>query len=179
MKRLVICTSIAVSVLAGCGAAAPSAAPTQGTASTSASVATLRATPSPSGAFGGTVHYQLDGAPATTDVNVVTDGESVSGTAITTLRTGTHTVGLECFARDGDSWALGGTVEQTTVPGEGAGVWSAVIIKDGSPQRIGVWLSDDKKAGIDCAGWLEAIDFPTLVPDNFHPVRSGALVPPA
>ena len=33
MKRLVVCTSIAVSILAGCGSAAPSAAPSQGTGS--------------------------------------------------------------------------------------------------------------------------------------------------
>jgi hypothetical protein len=47
MKRLVVCTSIVVSILAGCGAAAPSAAPTQGTASTPAPVA---ASASPSAA---------------------------------------------------------------------------------------------------------------------------------
>ena len=33
MKRSILCSSIVVSILAGCGAAAPSAAPTQGTAS--------------------------------------------------------------------------------------------------------------------------------------------------
>ncbi len=47
MKRLVLCTSIVVSILAGCGAATPSAAPTQGTASTPAPVA---ASASPSAA---------------------------------------------------------------------------------------------------------------------------------
>jgi hypothetical protein len=46
MKRLVLCTSIVVSILAGCGAAAPSAAPTQGTASTPS----LAASSSPSAA---------------------------------------------------------------------------------------------------------------------------------
>lgn len=54
VKRLVLCTSIAVSILAGCGAAAPSAPPTQGTASPapSASAApSVSAAPSPSAVY--------------------------------------------------------------------------------------------------------------------------------
>ncbi len=99
--------------------------------------------PSPT-PFGGTVQFQLDGATATTDVDAVADGASVSGTAVTTYGASTHTVRLECAARDGNSWALGGTTEQTTAPGERAGDWSAVIVRDGSPQHIGIWLSADQ-----------------------------------
>jgi len=47
MNRLVVCSSIAVSFLAGCTAAAPSAAPTEGTASTPAPVASLGPTQKP------------------------------------------------------------------------------------------------------------------------------------
>lgn len=136
------------------------------------------ASPSPT-PLGGLVQYQLDGAPATTEVNVVADGASVSGTAVTKFAAGTHTVGLECATRKGDSWAVGGTTEQTTVPGERAGDWSAVIVKDGSPQQIGIWLSDPKSEGIDCDGWLAAIDIGTIDPSNFQPVESGALAAPA
>ena len=179
MKRLVLCTSIVVSILGGCGAAAPTAAPTQGTASTPAPAATLGATPSPNRAIGGTVHYQLDGAPVTTEVDAVAVGASVSGTAVTTLAKGTHTVRLECAAQDGDTWALGGTTAQTTVPGERAGDWSAVIVKGGSPQQIVLWLSDAKQVGSDCDGWLASIDLAEIGPENFQPMDSGALVPPA
>ena len=59
-----------------------------------------------------------------------------------------------------------------------AGDWSAVIVKDGSPQQIGIWVSDAKSEGIDCDGWLAAIDFANLPADAFVPVESGALVPP-
>ena len=135
------------------------------------------AAPSPT-PFGGTVQLQDDGATIT-EVDAVADGASVSGTAVTTLSAGTHTVRLECATRDGDTWALGGTTEQTTVPGEKAGEWSAVIVRDGSPQHIGIWLSEDKSEGIDCDGWLAAIDFSTLGLENFVPVESGALLPPA
>ena len=174
---LVVTTSIAVSFLAGCSAA-PSAAPTQGSASAPAPVAS--ASPSPSGAFGGSVQYQIDGAPATTEVDAVASGESVSGTAVTTFRAGTHTVRLACAAaQDGGSWVLGGTTEKSTIPGEPVGAWSAVIIKDGSPQQIGIWLSADPAAGSDCEAFVASIKPAELDPGAFSPVESGALVPPA
>jgi hypothetical protein len=137
-----------------------------------------QAPPSASGTFGGTVDFQADGAPATTKADVVADGAGVSGTAVTTMSAGTHTVRLECAARDGDTWALGGTVEQSTVEAGSAGNWSAVVVKDGSPQRIGIWLSDPKAEGIDCHGWLAAIDLADIGAENFDPVESGVLVPP-
>ena len=136
---------------------------------------TATASPTP---IGGKVDYQLDGGPVTTDVDAVADGASVSGTAVTTFVRGTHTVRLECAARGGDTWAFGGTTEQTTVPGERAGLWSAVLVREGAPQQIGIWLSDDKSEGIDCDGWLAAIDFADVGAENFYPVESGVLVPP-
>jgi hypothetical protein len=169
---------MALSFLVGCAAAAPSVAPTQGTASTPTPVASLGASLRPSGAIGGIVHYRLDGASATTEVDAVSDGGSVSGTAVTTFGGGTHTVRLGCADRDGDTWVLGGTTEQTTVSGERAGDWSAVIVKDGTPQQIGIWLSADPSEGRDCEAFLASTDFATIGPENFQPVESGALVPP-
>ena len=135
-------------------------------------------TPSPI-PIGGIVHYQLDGAPATTEVDAVADGASVTGTAVTTRGAqSTHTVRLECAGRDGDTWAFAGTTEKTTVSGERAGEWSAVIVRDGSPQRIGIWLSDPKSEGSDCDGWLALIDLADIGDENFRPVESGALVSP-
>jgi len=128
--------------------------------------------------IGGTVEFQMDGRPATTKVNAVADGARVSGTAVTMFAGGTHTVRLECAARDGDTWAVAGTVEQSTVPGEGGGDhWSLVDVKDGTPQRIGIWLSADKE-GIACEDWLAAIDLSEIDAENFVPVESGELVPP-
>ena len=187
-RRRALAAAVAVLLLpivAGC-AAAPSAAPTQGSASAPAPVASATASPSavasatasPSAAFGGAVNYQIDGAPATTEVDLVADGASVSGTAVTTFRAGTHTVKLACATRSGDTWALGGTVEQRTVPGEPAGAWSAVIVKDGSPQQIGIWLSEDASAAKDCDAWLASFD-PAGLPGSLNPVESGTLVPPA
>ena len=133
----------------------------------------------PTAAFGGTVQYQGDGAPVTTEVDAVASGATVTGTAVTTFRRGTHTVRLGCVARDGDTWALGGTVEQSTLPGEPVGAWSRVMVKDGSPQRIAIWLSYDVPTGSDCLGSLALFGgAAALAADDFVAVESGALVPP-
>jgi hypothetical protein len=127
---------------------------------------------------GGTVVFQMDGGPATTKVDAVADGASVSGTATTTMVGGTHTVRLECAARDGDTWAMGGTVDQSTIPGESGGDhWSLVGVKDGTPQQIAIWLSADKE-GTDCKGWLADLHLADIAAENFVPVESGELVPP-
>jgi len=163
---------------AGTAASAPAPSTRASVSPSTPASASLGASPSPSGAIGGIVHYQLDGAAATTEVNVVADGATVSGTAVTTFREGTHTVRLGCASQNGDTWALGGTTEQTTVPGERAGDWSAVIVKDGSPQQIGIWLSDDPSKASDCEAWLATTDFANIGLENFNPVESGALAPP-
>ena len=135
------------------------------------------ATPTP---FGGTVQFQDTGALFTTKIDAVASGATVTGTAVHTTRDGTHTVRLGCFSRDGDTWAVGGTVEQSTLPGESPGFWSKVVVKDGSPQRIAVWLSTDAvPAGIDCAGFLALNGGSAAMgPENFFRVMSGELVPP-
>jgi hypothetical protein len=116
----------------GWNQASVSPSPTQGSASTPASVATL---PSPSGAIGGIVHYQLHGAPATTEIDAVADGASVSGMAVTAFREGTHTVRLGCAARKGDIWVLGGTTEKSTIHGEPAGTWWRSSSRTARPSR--------------------------------------------
>jgi hypothetical protein len=170
---LVLCTAVAVSILAGCGAATPSAAPTASTAP-----APTQSPQSSTGTIGGTVTYQWEGAPATTVVDIRADGATVSGTAETTLATGTHSVKVECAAREGESWALAGTVEKSTADAASVGGWSAVIVKDGSPQKIGIWMSDPKTAGSPCAAWLAGTGFATLDPARFEPVTSGTLASP-
>ena len=139
--------------------------------------ATSMASPSPT-QFGGTANYESDEGTGTTEIDAVADGASVSGTAVTTLGSDTHAVRLECAIQSDEYWAVGGTIEETTVPGESAGHWSAVIVKDGSPQRIAIWLSDSKAEGSDCDGWLASHDFAGVDPGAFQPVESGELMPP-
>ena len=120
---------------------------------------------------------QMDGAAATTEVDAIATGASVSGTAVTTVRGGTHTVRLACTARDGDTWVLAGTTEQSTVQGEPVGTWSAVFVKEGSPQQIGIWFSGDARPAVTAmASWQRTISPTSDL--RFKPIASGALVPP-
>jgi hypothetical protein len=155
----------------------PTATPTP---TLSPAPSTLSATPSQAGSFGGTVQYRDTGMPFTAEIDAVASGATVTGTAVYTSRDGTHTVRLGCAARDGDTWALAGTVEQSTIPGEtaAAGYWSRVVVKDASPPQISIWLSADAPTDIDCATFLATFPFADLGPENFIPVESGELVPP-
>ena len=72
-------------------------------------------------------------------------------------------------------------VEGHTLRLEGgrAGDWSAVIMKLGSPAKIGIWVSEDASTASDCDAWLKAVDLPTLDLTGFETVESGTLTPPA
>ena len=149
-----------------------------GTASASPSPSpspTASPTPTPI-PIGGTIQFELDGAKATTVVDAVADGTSVSGTAVTTSAAGTHTVRLECAARQGDRWAFVGTTETSTFPDEGTGAWSAVVVEDGTPQKVGIVFGIDKAVGDDCHAKWQTISMADMGVSN--PVESGELVPP-
>jgi hypothetical protein len=183
LKPILAVAAIVVVAVAGFAFLRPSAAGVGGPAATetptlSPAPSTPTATPSLTGAFGGTAQWRDNGVPVTTEVDAVASGPIVTGTAVHTSRAGTHTVRLGCVARDGDSWTLAGTVEKSTLPGEKPGYWSRVVVKDGSPQQISIWLSADAPAGIDCAGFMATFPFADLGPEDLAPVESGELVPP-
>ena len=163
----------------GTTTAIPTVTPTATPAPTlSPAASTAGATPSQPGAFGGTVRWGNPGAvPVTTEIDAVANGATVTGTAVSTFPQGVHTVRLGCVARKGDSWAVAGTVEKSTLPGESPGFWSVVTVKNGSPEQIAMWLSGDRADG-DCPGFLASFGFDQLGPENFAPVESGELVPP-
>jgi hypothetical protein len=188
--RTILGVLVSAVLVVGCAGAAGTQAPAASSPSTQAPAASASGTQAPatsttpraSGAFGGVAKFQLDGSPATTEINAVADGASVSGTAVTTFHGGIHTVRLGCATQGGGTWVVGGTVETTTVHGESAGAWSAVIVKDGSPPQIGIWLSADPADASDCEAWLASFDpaelFREADPGTFNPLESGTLVPP-
>jgi hypothetical protein len=159
-------------LVAGCAGAAGSPAP-------AASAPAPAASASATGGFGGAVQFKYHGQAATTTVDAVADGTSVSGTAVTQIGSGTHTVQLGCAAQSGDMWAVGGKTEKSNVEGGRAGDWSAVIMKLGSPAKIGIWVSEDASTASDCDAWLKAVDLPTLDLTGFETVESGTLTAPA
>jgi hypothetical protein len=169
IMRAILGVFVIALAVAGCAGTTGSAAPAASASAASASQG---------GSFGGTVTFKDDGKPATTTVDAVADGATVSGTAVTEFAKGTHTVALSCASQDGDWWALGGKTDKTTIKGEKAGDWSAVIVMDGSPQMIAIWLSDPASNAPDCGAWLAKIDFAGIGLENLTPVESGTLAPP-
>ena len=170
--RTILGVLVSALIVVGCAGSTPSAAP-------AASAPAPAASPSTSGTFGGAVQFKYHGQPSTTTVNAVADGTSVSGTAVTQIGKGTHTVQVGCAAQAGEMWAVGGKTEKSDVEGGRAGDWSAVIVKPGSPAKVGIWVSDDPSTASDCGAWLKGIDFSTIELTNFETVESGTLTPPA
>ena len=176
--RSILGVLVSALLVVGCAGSTPSAAP-------AASAPAPAASASGAGAFGGAVQFKYHGKAATTKVDAVADGTNVSGTAVTDIGDasdvgkGTHTVQLGCAAKAGDMWAVAGKTEKSNVEGGRAGDWSAVIVKPGSPAKIGIWVSDDASSASDCGAWLKGIDFSTIDIANFETVESGTLTPPA
>ena len=168
--RSILGVLVSALLVVGCAGATGSAAPAASAPAASASGA---------GAFGGAVQFKYHGQPSTTTVDAVANGTNVSGTAVTQIGTGTHTVQVGCAAQSGDMWAIGGKTEKSNVEGGRAGDWSAVIVKLGSPAKIGIWVSDDASNASDCGAWLKGIDFSTIDIANFETVESGTLTAPA
>ena len=174
--RSILGVLVSALLVVGCAGSTPSAAPAASAPAASASGA---------GAFGGAVQFKYHGKAATTKVDAVADGTNVSGTAVTDIGDasdvgkGTHTVQLGCAAKAGDMWAVAGKTETSNVEGGRAGDWSAVIMKLGSPAKIGIWVSEDASTASDCDAWLKAVDLPTLDLTGFETVESGTLTPPA
>jgi hypothetical protein len=167
--RSILGVLVSALIVVGCAGSTPSAAPAASAPAASASG---------TGAFGGAVQFKYDGQPSTTTVDAVADGTSLSGTAVTQIGKGTHTVQLGCAAQSGDMWAVAGKTEKSDVEGGRAGDWSAVIVKAGSPAKIGIWVSDPPSTASDCSAWLKGIDFATLDDGLFDAVESGTLTAP-
>ena len=163
--RTILGVLVATLLIAGCSGSTSSAPPAASAAGQS-------------GAFGGTVQFQMEGQATTTKVDAIADGATVSGSAVTQIGSGTHSVKVDCATKVGDMWALGGKADATTVHGGKVGDWSAVIVKDASPQLIGIWVSEDAANAPDCAAWLKGIDIATFDQTLLRPVQSGTLVAP-
>ena len=180
LAKVALAAAAVVAVLFGASRLLPTASGPGTTNASPTPSPTVTPAPTATGAFGGSVEFTGDaGAPGMTVVDAVATGDKVSGTAVTTLREGIHTVRLACAARDGDFWVVGGKVEKSTIPGEPTGTWSAVLVKDSSPQRLFTWLSDDPSAASDCESWLATFGPDGIGIADYATVESGKLVPPA
>jgi hypothetical protein len=156
MKRLVVCTSIAVSILAGCAAAAPSAAPTLGTASTPAPVATQPTAASQDPTLLARGHFNVGVGGRPVELDAAAAGSSVMGSMATGDGTEDFNVDLQCTrtTEDGLIW-IGGDVTESTTDFAPAGTWAGIVIQRGSPiQAAFVFQLDDPRMAT-CPAFLE------------------------
>jgi len=136
--------------------------------------------PSPSAtaqAVGG--QFTFAGIPV--DMDASSDGSTLSGTAVGSYVGEAFTIELQCLRQfDDQTWMLAGVLTESAVPGQAAGSWAAVIVRDGSPQQAGIWTEAQATAD-DCAEFVRGIpDSAVEGPEMIGPIDVGSItLPPA
>ena len=110
------------------------------------------------------------------EMDASSDGSSLSGTAIVSSDSETlYTVQLQCLRRfDDQTWVLAGAI---TPQPEGAGVttWTAVVVRDGSPQSVDI-VGEPAAAADDCEEFLTHV--PRADGIHFEPMIEGGITLP-
>jgi hypothetical protein len=120
----------------------------------------------------GTAKVDL-GRPLTVTVSAEEAGDEVSGTAEIISDEGgeAFSVQLECAAERNDVLILGGRVSESSLQDAKVGTGSAVLVKQGEPDRMLVWFADSPPAG-DCDAFARNIPDEVLANENaFQPVE--------
>jgi hypothetical protein len=124
----------------------------------------------------GTVKVEL-GRPLTVELSAKEAGDEVYGTAEIISDEGREafSIDLECAVERNDVLILGGGVSESNMqdPKVGVGTGSAVLVKQGEPDRMLLWFADSPPAG-DCDAFARniAAELPEMLADEnaFQPV---------
>jgi hypothetical protein len=124
----------------------------------------------------GTVKVEL-GRPLTVELSAKEAGDEVYGTAEIISDEGREafSIDLECAVERYDVLILGGGVSESTMqdPKVGVGTGSAVLVKQGTPDRMLLWWGGSPPAG-DCDAFARniAAELPEMLADEnaFQPV---------
>jgi hypothetical protein len=124
----------------------------------------------------GTVNVEL-GRPLTVELSAKEAGGQVYGTAeiISDQGREAFSIDLECAVERNDVLILGGGVSESTMqdPKVGVGTGSAVLVKQGTPDKMLLWFADAPPAG-DCDAFARniAAELPEMLADEnaFQPV---------
>jgi hypothetical protein len=113
------------------------------------------------------------------DIEASANGATLSGTAAVSFPGGAVTMGLQCARQfDAQTWMLAGEVGESSGEGLPIGTWMAVIVRDGSPQQVGIWPASAPTA--DCAEFVSQIpDRAVEGPNQITPVKDGEISLPA
>ena len=119
----------------------------------------------------GTVKVVL-GRPLTVRLSATEAGDQVSGTAEIISDKGgeAFSIDLECAVERNDVLILGGRVSESNMQEPKVGTGSAVLLKQGEPDRMLLWFADSPPAG-DCDAFARDI------PDELLAEREYAFQP--
>jgi hypothetical protein len=119
----------------------------------------------------GTVKVEL-GRPLTVTLSAKEAGDQVSGTAEIISDEGgeAFSIDLECAVERNDVLILGGRVSESTMKGLKVGTGSAVLLKQGEPDRMLLWFADSPPAG-DCDAFARDTDEALANENRFQPVQ--------
>jgi hypothetical protein len=123
----------------------------------------------------GTVKVEL-GRPLTVKLSAKEAGDQVNGTAEIISDEGgeAFSIQLECAPERNDVLILGGRVSESSLQDVKVGTGSAVLLKQGEPDRMLLWFADAPPAG-DCDAFARdiAAELPEMLADEnaFQPVQ--------
>jgi hypothetical protein len=109
------------------------------------------------------------------------DGMSLSGTVNGSYAGDAFTIDLKCLRQyDDQTWMLAGSVIESAVPGNPFGSWAAVIVRDGSPQKAGIYPQPRSTTEV-CEMFVNRIpDSAVEGPEMIGPMDEGSItLPPA
>jgi hypothetical protein len=120
----------------------------------------------------GTVKADL-GRPLTVKLSAKEAGDQVSGTAEIISDEGgeAFSIQLQCAPKRNDVLILGGSVSESNLQDVKVGTGSAVLVKQGEPDRMLLWFADSPPAG-DCDAFARNLPDEVLTDENaFQPVQ--------
>lgn len=119
----------------------------------------------------GTVKVEL-GRPLTVRLSAEEVGDQVSGTAEIISDEGgdAFSIDLECAVERNDVLILGGRVSESNMREPKVGTGSAVLLKQGEPDRMLLWFADAPPAG-DCDAFARDTDEALANENRFQPVQ--------
>lgn len=119
----------------------------------------------------GTVKVEL-GRPVTVKLSATEAGDQVSGTAEIISDEGgeAFSIDLECAPKRNGVLILGGRVSESNLQDVKVGTGSAVLLKQGEPDRMLLWFADAPPAG-DCDAFARDTDEALAHENAFQPVQ--------
>ncbi len=120
----------------------------------------------------GTADVQLGNETMTVAISAEEAADEVSGTADISYEGGeAFSIALECAAERSEVLILGGSVSESYTPDAKVGTRSAVLVKEGEPDRLLLWFEDPPPAR-DCDAFVRNIPDEVLADENaFQPVE--------